>query len=249
MDEIELSFPFDPVQRAAEAESQVMKGEKRLYYKFRAAPFYGGIATADAVGCSFLCAYCWNYGRNLNPSRFGKFYSPEEVASILLRIAKRRFFRLYRITGSEPVLGESSFRHLLRILEIVFAEAPRSIFILETNGLVLGHMPDLVEELKFRNLSVRVAIKGTDSDSFAQISGAKKEFFHYPFLALKKLESLGIRAWPAVMRELFTDGEIRSLRKILNEQRIKAELEEETLEAYPFVLENLKRRKVPLKNA
>jgi len=247
MNETELVFPFDPVQRAGEAERLVMEGEKRLYYKFRAAPYYGGIATADAIGCSFLCAYCWNYGRNLSPSRFGKLYSSQEVASILLSIARRRFFRLYRITGSEPVLGESSFKHLLRVLQIIFEEAPRSVFILETNGLILGCRTDFIEQLRFRNLWVRIAIKGTDSSSFEQITGAKKEFFRYPFLALQELEKQGIRAWPAVMRELFTESEIRGLREILDEYRIKAELEEETLEAYPFVLENLKRRNIPLK--
>ena len=49
-------FPFDPVERAEEVERLVLKDEKRLYYRFRAAPYYGGIATADAIGCSFLCA-------------------------------------------------------------------------------------------------------------------------------------------------------------------------------------------------
>ncbi len=84
-----LGLPFDPIQRSEEAEKLVMRGDRRLYYKFRAAPYCGGIATADAVGCSFLCACCWNYGRNENPARFGKFFSPEDVADNLLKIARR----------------------------------------------------------------------------------------------------------------------------------------------------------------
>jgi uncharacterized Fe-S cluster-containing radical SAM superfamily protein len=241
---MDFSFPFDPIERSAQAESLVMKGESRLYHKFRAAPYYGGIATADALGCSFLCAYCWNYVRNLNPSRFGQFYPPEEIASILLSIARKRFFHQFRITGSEPVLGEASFHHLLKVLEIIFSKNPDAVFILETNGLALGYRKDLIPHLKFKNLQVRIAIKGTDEASFEKITGAKKEYFCYPFLALQELENQGINAWPAVMEELFTKEEIRKLRKLLKEFNIQAPLEEETLEPYPFVLQNLKRRNV-----
>lgn len=241
---MELSFPFDPIERSVESERQVMRGEKRLYYKFRAAPYYGGIATADAVGCSFLCAYCWNYGRNLNPSRFGKFYSAEEVASILQSIARKRLFHLYRITGSEPVLGETSFSHLIKVIQNVLPEQSHSTFVLETNGLILGYKQELIGKLKFKNLWVRIAIKGTDNDSFERITGAKREFFHYPFLALQELQNQKIKAWPALMGELFTSEEIRNLKRILAEYKIKADLELEVLERYPFVLDNLRKRKI-----
>ena len=74
-----LSFPLDPIQRSKEVESLVMQGDKRRYHRFRFAKFYGGIVTADAVGCNLLCAYCWNYSRNLNHTNAGDFYSPIEV--------------------------------------------------------------------------------------------------------------------------------------------------------------------------
>lgn len=245
---MELSLPFDPVRRSEETEKLVMKGERRLYYKFRAAPYYGGIATADAVGCSFLCAFCWNYGRNENPSRFGRLYTPEEVAENLLRILRQRSFQLFRITGSEPVLGIDSFNHLLKTAEIIFRDEPRSRFILETNGLMLGYRPELGEKLKLENLLVRIALKGTDPVSFEKITGAKRDFFPYALLALKNLERLKVRAWPALMQDLFTEAEISRLKNALREYDIKAELELENLEPYPFVLENMKRRRVFLKN-
>jgi uncharacterized Fe-S cluster-containing radical SAM superfamily protein len=241
-------FPFDALERSRDVERIVLKEGRRMYYRFRPAPYYGGIATADAVGCSFLCAYCWNYWRNLNPERFDKFYSPQQVASILLKIARRRSFNLFRITGSEPVLGEGSFEHLLEVVEIIFREAPFSVFVLETNGFFLGSRADLIKKLKHNNLWVRIAIKGVDEDSFELITGARKDFFSYPFVALKELENLGVKAWPAVMRELFNDEEIGRLKKLLAEYKIKARLEEEILEPYPFVLENLKIRNIPLKH-
>ena len=239
---MELSFPFDPLRRSEEAEGLVMKGEKRLYHKFRAAPYYGGIATADAIGCSFLCAYCWSYGRNENPARFGRLYSPEQVADNLLRIARRRFFRLFRVTGSEPILGEISLRHLLKVVEIVHGEEPRAEFILETNGLMLGQRQDLAAQLKLDHLLVRIALKGVDPVSFEKITGARAEFSVLPLKALQNLDRLGVQAWPALMEDLFKETEIAALKKTLRKSGIPADLEIESLEAYPFVLENMRRR-------
>jgi uncharacterized Fe-S cluster-containing radical SAM superfamily protein len=154
---------------------------------------------------------------------------------------------LFRVTGSEPVLGEESFRHLLKVMEIIFRNEPGSRFVLETNGLMLGHRPELAEKIKFENLLVRVALKGIDAFSFERIAGAKRDFFPYPLAAIKNLESLKVRVWPALMEDLFTEAEISRLRNTLREYGIKAELELETLEPYPFVVENMKRREVFLK--
>ena len=242
-----LNFPFDPVERAEKVERLVMKDGKRLYYRFRAAPYYGGIATADAIGCSFLCAYCWNYFRNLNPARFNKFYSAQEVAANLLKIARKRSFHLFRITGSEPLLGEASLEHLRGVIKIISQEQPHSVFILETNGFFLGCRKDLIDRLKFKNLWIRISLKGVDEDSFELISGAKREFFRYPLVALRELEKEEMKAWPAVMRDLFNDEDIGRLEKVLEEYGIEARLEEEVLEEYPFVTENMKKRNVQIK--
>lgn len=239
---ITLNIPFDALRRSEETESLVMNGKKRLYQKFRAAPYYGGIATADAIGCSFLCAYCWHYGRNEDPSRFRRFFSPSEVANNLLAIARRHAFNLFRVTGSEPLLGEASFEHLLEIIEMILTAEPQANFILETNGLILGYQEEFARRLRFGRLSVRVAIKGFNQASFEKISGARKEFFRYPFVALKNLERNGVRVWPALMEDLFTDTETNELKKTLREYDIHSDLELERLEGYPFVLENMKRR-------
>ncbi len=242
MSEQKIKFPFDPLQRSLQVKSVVMRGEKRLYYRFRPAPYYGGIATADAVGCQFLCAYCWNYFRNLNPQRFKNFYSPQQVASQLIQISRKKGFRLFRVSGAEPLIGENSLQHLRKVLEIIFKNMPQGIFVLETNGFFLGHRPDLIEKLCFANLNIRVCLKGTDEDSFEKITGVQKKFFSYPFRALKALEEQGIRSWPALMSDLFDSHEIEKLNMNLKKHGIKAELELEALEAYPFVTENLKKR-------
>ncbi len=244
---MKMHFPFDPIERSREVERIVMKEGGRLYHRFRAAPYYGGIATADAIGCSFLCAYCWNYFRNLNPGRFDKLYSPQQVASNLLRIAKKKYFHLFRITGSEPVLGEPSLNHFVEVVKIIFNEMKDSTFILETNGFFLGHRTDLIERINFRNLWIRISLKGVDEESFEKIAGVHREFFKFPLIALKEMEDKGLKVWPAVMRDLFTEDDLARLSKRLADVEIKARLEEESLEAYPFVLENMEKRGIEIK--
>ncbi|NYT08117.1 MAG: radical SAM protein, partial [Methanomicrobiales archaeon] len=197
-------MPFDPLERARQVEETVMKDGMRKYYRFRASRHYGGIVTADAVGCCFLCAYCWNYRRNLCPGESGTFYAPRQVVEKLRAIGASKGIRLFRVSGAEPVLGEWSFHHLLEVLQ-----AGR--FIIETNGLILGHRPDLVDFLVQRDVSVRVSIKGWNPESFQKITGARGEFFSLPIHALARLEEAGVEAWPAVMGDLFGRGGVEEL--------------------------------------
>ena len=240
-----LEFPFDPLKRSETVENQVTREDKRLYYRFRPAPYYGGIATADAVGCSFLCAYCWNYNRNLNPGRYKEFYSPQQVADKLIHIARKKSFRLFRISGAEPILGKKTFAHLIEVLELINQKRPDSFFILETNGFYLGNNTDILEKFQeFSNLRVRICLKGVDEESFAQITGAKRNFYHFPLRAIRELEGLGVSVWPALMADLFSRDEINNFERFLRRNGIQSELELEFLEAYPFVLENMKKRKI-----
>lgn len=243
-----MNLPFQPIQRSYDVEKLVTKGNLRKYYRFRAAPYYGGIATADSIGCNLLCAYCWNYERNLSPQRFGRYYSPAEVASRLLEIAKRKNFRYVRLTGAEPILGKTSFAHFLGVLELVFSKEKDLVFILETNGLILGYERELIFNLKgFKNLSIRIAIKAWDEASFTQITGAQKEFFIYPLLALKNLKALNLDAWPAVMRDFFSKDRLLTLKTKMKELGLGQDIETEVLERYPFVLENIQKRGIQVK--
>jgi len=120
-----LDLPFDPIKRARAVEEAVMQGLARKYYRFRPARYYGGIATADLVGCPFLCAYCWNYGRNLHPEMTrDRYYSPQEVANRLLVIVKKKGFNKVRLSGAEPILGEQSFEHLYQVLNDIYKTNP-----------------------------------------------------------------------------------------------------------------------------
>ncbi len=244
---MESRLPFDPILRSAEIEDLVMHEDTRLYYRFRASQYYGGIATADAVGCSFLCAYCWNHDRNLHPDRYRTFYSPREVGSKLLIVADSRSLSLFRVSGSEPILGQASFEHLLRTIRTLVRFRPDSRFILETNGLYLGAHPELTALLRIPNLRVRVSLKGIDERSFVKITGAHREYFFYPLAALCELEKQGVFAWPALMEDFFSEKDIAEFRNLLRANGIRRELELESLQGYPHVLRNLQERRLKIK--
>ena len=191
-----LSMPFDPIQRSHEVEQLVMKGDNRRYYRFRFAKFYGGIITADAMGCNLLCAYCWNYSRNLNPAGSGEFYSPSEVAGRLTVLAGNHDCHQFRISGAEPILGKSTAVHLADIIKRLDGN-----FIIETNGVLLGADPYLIDILKpLPNIHVRLCIKAHSGADFEKITGSGAEGLAYQLEAAKALRKRGISHTIAVMQ-------------------------------------------------
>ena len=107
---------FDPVKRAAEVAAVVCREDRRKYHRFRPARFYGGIATADCVGCCLRCLFCWSWPKVINPRRYGRFYAPQEVAERLIQIVRKKGFHQMRISGNEPTTARE---HLIRVLECV----------------------------------------------------------------------------------------------------------------------------------
>src|SRR4030067_1834724 len=104
----------DPIKRAEELARVVSRGDHRKYYRFRPARFYGGIATADCVGCYLRCLFCWSWHILIQPEKMGRFYSPDEVVQQLSAIARKKGFERIRISGNEPTLHRT---HLLKVLE------------------------------------------------------------------------------------------------------------------------------------
>ncbi len=228
---------FDPVAQAEKLKEVIGSGEKRKYYRFRPAPYYGGIATADCVGCCLRCLFCWSWHIIVQPEKKGRFYSPEEVVRELTSIARRKGFERIRISGNEPTLHRS---HLLRVLELI----PRELhFILETNGILVGHDPSYAKDLsRFPHLYVRVSLKGACQEDFTRLTGAKPESFDLQLKALGNLVEAGVDCFPAVMANFSTQEELQRLRQRLKEIRPDfTDFEEEELILYPFVLDHLQK--------
>jgi len=234
---------YDPLKLTEAVRKIVVRSEGevelRKYYRFRGGRWYGGIATADSVGCNLRCRFCWSWRPRDNMNKYGRFYTPKEVYMRLISIASKRGYRQLRVSGGEPTIGR---KHLLQLLELL--EGTNYLFILETNGILLGAQRDYAKELsKFKNIHVRVSLKGCTPEEFAKLTGAKPEAFNLQLNALKNLIDYGVSTHPAVMLS-FSSKEslemlVEKLREIDNE--LVEELEPEYVFLYPHVIELLKR--------
>lgn len=252
------SEPFDPLELARETERIVTRkgpdGLERKYVDIYSAPVYRGIATGYAVGCCLRCIYCWtNWSRDF-PEKYGKFYSPKELAQRLFRAAEDgvKRWKSYRkikvtklrISGSEPTLGKD---HLLAVLKFV-KDSKYSLFILETNGILLGADRNYVNKLAefAEKLYVRVSFKAATPEGFTQRTGAIGKFFELPFKALEYLLDKGIDARAAAMTDPKTMPKeereilIKKLDKIDPGANYFLTLEEESMDAYDTTLKRLK---------
>jgi uncharacterized Fe-S cluster-containing radical SAM superfamily protein len=217
------------------------RGQLRKYYRFRADRWYGGIATADVVGCGMLCKFCWVSDKILErPDAFGQFLAPAEAAQRLLRVANSRRLAQIRLSGGEPTIGKA---HLLKVLSEI-EEQHRFRFILETNGILLGADPSYCGELAaFGCLHVRVSLKGSCEDEFEKLTGANGEGFKQQLEALRNLRNAGVSCHPAVMSSFSTERNMCQLRDRVSqiEHKLANDIEVEELIRYPRVERQLQK--------
>jgi uncharacterized Fe-S cluster-containing radical SAM superfamily protein len=168
--------PFDPLVRSAEVERIVMRGSSRRYYRFRHARFYGGIISADAIGCNLLCNWrvgrCWNYSRNQNPDTADEFLEPAEVAARLIGLAEKNSCWNFRISGCENFLGQASADHLLEVLRLLRVKRPACGIVIESNAVWIGANPEILDRIPKGNTSLRISLKGHDEAHSQEITGA-----------------------------------------------------------------------------
>ncbi len=227
---------YDPIILAKQTEALVIRGRARRYYRLaRGGRWYGGIATADCCGCPLRCSFCWSGKPRDHPDKVGKFYQPEEVFQALSSCARRNGYRQLRLSGNEPTLGKE---HLLSLLHLV-DESPFH-FILETSGVLIDE--EYARELAgFRNLHVRVSLKGTNPGEFSLLTGAPEENFSRQLGALKNLTEAGVSCHPAVMLSFSPKDNFPGLKDELRKisPNLLEEIEEEYLISYPHVKERL----------
>ncbi len=236
---------YDPVKKAEEAVKNVCRGDLRKYYRFRPAKFYGGIATADCVGCNLRCLFCWSWHNIVNPVNVGFFCSPQQVAGKLVKIARKKQFRRIRISGNEPTIARD---HLVKVLEQIPGQF---LFILETNGILIGDDKTYAQDLAgFENLYVRVSLKGTTEEEFSMLTGAEPSGFEMQIKALENLHRAGVRVHPAVMVSFSPFDHILALRKRLGKiNREFEDIEVEELALYGDVEERLRKAKIVSRTA
>jgi uncharacterized Fe-S cluster-containing radical SAM superfamily protein len=160
-----------------------------------------------------------------------------DVARRLSSIARKKGFRQVRISGNEPTLCRE---HLLGVL----AELPGDlVFILETNGILLGHDRSYAEELaRFPNVTARVSRKGTSEEEFSRLTGAVPGGFALQLRAVENLYRCGIQVGAAAMVSFSPPEDVRALRRRLAKiAPALANLEVEELVLYGDVEERLRK--------
>jgi uncharacterized Fe-S cluster-containing radical SAM superfamily protein len=153
-----------------------------------------------------------------------------------------------RISGAEPTIGES---HLLALLERV-EYSPFRLFILETNGILIGADPDYAPQLaRFKKVHTRVSFKAGTPEAFTEKTGAIPESFELPFNAIANLikvqASFHVAAMTADPR-IVTKKERRALldRLASINPALVDNLEEEVVNPYHTTLERLRHAGVSL---
>jgi uncharacterized Fe-S cluster-containing radical SAM superfamily protein len=143
-----------------------------------------------------------------------------------------------RISGGEPTLGKE---HLLQVLSLT--EAAGLLFILETNGILLGHDAAYARALAhYRHIHMRVSLKAGSPTGFQARTGARGEFWELPFQAIEHLQQAGVPSHVAAMTDpsLMPAEERQALLRHLQTIGYKDYLEEETCDPYPSSLVRLK---------
>ncbi|UCB45851.1 MAG: radical SAM protein [Spirochaetota bacterium] len=231
--------PFDPVDIALITERIVCKKGSRKYTDFYCTGVYGGISTAYAVGCNLRCVFCWvNWGRDY-PHNTGQLYSSQDVFNTLVHNAQKKKIKKLRISGGEPTL---CFDHLKAVLDLV--NKTDYLFILETNGVMLGRNPGWVEELKnYSNIHIRVSIKAGHEMGFERRTGARGDCHILPFRAVEFLVESGISFHVAAMTDprLMSKEENLTMHEKLKYAGYSDYLEEEQCDPYPTAIARLKK--------
>jgi len=238
---------YDSVERHLAIERLVtsdgLDREKKKYYRIRPARWYGGIVTADCVGCGLMCKFCWVSDIVMfRPAEVGRFYAPREVAHSLVSLAEKHRIHLLRISGGEPTIGKS---HLVKLLDNLQGHGYR--FILETNGIPIANDESYAESLsKYKFVHVRVSLKGCNEKEFTVLTGAKPDGFALQLKALKYLVGAGVSCHPSVMASFSQKKNLKELTQRLEHINpdFAKELEIEELILYPHVIRKVKRYKL-----
>jgi uncharacterized Fe-S cluster-containing radical SAM superfamily protein len=234
-------IPFDPLELAEETEKIVCRGNRRKYTKFIFTRMYSGIVTGYTCGCCLRCIFCWVHWCRDFPEKYGRFYSPEEAFHQLSRVGRKAQVLQLRVSGAEPTIGKE---HLLGLLEKV-ENSPFRLFILETNGILLGADPDYAKQIAcFKKVHTRVSIKAGTPKAFTKKTGALSESFELPFKGIVNIIRAGASFHVAAMSadsRIVDEEERQSLfnRLASIDPSLVDNLEEEVVSPYHNTLERL----------
>ena len=229
---------YDPIKLTKTTEEIVIDGNRRKYARLaRNLRFYGGTTSATEVGCNLRCKFCFSDRPVRKPHSTGKFYTPKEVFNALVKNAKKHNHKLISASAAEGTLGK---QHLFELLELV--DQSPYIYVLETNGITIGNDPNFASELsRFKNLHVRVSIKGATKEEYVKLTGANSSSYNLPYKALQYLMEAKVSCNVCLSVSFSTDDTIKIAEKKLFNIRpgLLRSLEKEHITLFPKVSKRL----------
>ena len=232
---------YNPITLAAATEKVVVEGARRKYVQLgRPLRFYGGTTSATEVGCNLRCKFCFSDKPVWKPKNTGKFYSPQEVFDGLARSARKYGHKIISASASEGTIGRE---HLIQLLDLV--EDSEFVYVLETNGLILGNDPDYVNALsKYNSLHVRVSIKGDNPEQYYELTGADPVSYELPYVAIQNLIAAGVSCNACLMASFSDEDGIQRVKEKLYDIHpgILKSLEIERITLFPKVAQRLSRK-------
>ena len=229
---------YDPLKLTETTEQIVVDGNKRKYARLaRPLRFYGGITSATEVGCNLRCKFCFSDKPVRNPQSTGKFYTPDEVFNALKKNADKHGHKLISASASEGTLGQE---HLFELLELV--DRSEFVFVLETNGITIGSDPNFAKQLsKYKNVHVRVSVKGTSKEEYSMLTGAALESYDLQYKAFENLINEKVSCNACLMVSFSEEKEIQKAEKRLADIHpgLLKSLEKEHITLFPKVLQRL----------
>ncbi len=247
MESLMTNKGFDPIALSAATEKVVVDGARRKYVQLgRPLRFYGGTTSATEVGCNLRCKFCFSDKPVWKPQKTGKFYTPQEVFNGLVKSARKHGHKIISASASEGTIGR---KHLMQLLNLV--EESEFIYVLETNGMILGNDPEYAQALsKYKRLHVRVSIKGDNPELYHELTGAHPDSYELPYKAIGNLIEAGVSCNACLMAS-FSDAEgIKRVKGKLIDMHpgILKSLEIERITMFPKVAESLSKKGIkPLK--
>lgn len=238
-DPLELSRRIEPIVAPRRGRVQL-----RRYHRFRKDRWYGGIVTGDVVGCNLRCKFCWAYRFTWTNLNKGPLYDPESVARKLTSMAFKYRVPRARLSGGEPTIGHD---HLIEVIDLVTDKG--IIFVLETNGVLIGADEKLAKrlaEFHKRGLEIRVSIKGTSPEEFYMLTGAKPFGWELQLKTLKLLIDYGLEpaeeVYPAVMLSFTDERGVKRIKNLLRRihPKLASSIDPEYVILYPHVVKLLK---------
>ena len=231
---------YDPIVLTKATENVVIDGNKRKYARLaRPLRFYGGTTSATEVGCNLRCKFCFSDAPVRKPHSTGKFYTPQQVFDALTKSARKYGHKLISASASEGTLGK---QHLYELLELV--DKSEFIFVLETNGMTIGHDRQFAKELsRFKNLHVRISIKGATKEEYNKLTGAMSSSYDLPYMALDYLMREEVSCNACLSISFSSPENIKKAENRLYDLRpgLLKSLEKEHITLFPKVYKRLKK--------